>query len=112
MEAQRKRKWLGIAKRYPKMSVEEQSKVKRRMQDWAKLSPEQRRTAREGFKSLAKLPPDKKQDLRDKWDEYQQLPEEERQKLRSTAKTKKTPPQTNSSTGQPSRPPASSGSAK
>src|SRR5258708_2709616 len=56
----RKRKWLGIAKRYPAMKPAEQGKVQHRMQDWAKLTPEQRSTAREGYKSLAKLPPEKK----------------------------------------------------
>ena len=91
LDAPRKKKWIGIAKRYPSMSPSEQEKVPRRMQDWAKLSPEQRRTAREGFKSLSKLPPEKKQSLRDKWEEYQQLPEEEREKLRSIQKAKKLP---------------------
>lgn len=89
LDSPRKKKWIGIAKRYPSMTAAEQEKVQRRMQDWAKLSPEQRRTAREGFKNIAKLPPEKKQSLRDKWEEYQQLPEEEREKLRSTQKTKK-----------------------
>lgn len=89
LDSPRKKKWIGIAKRYPTMTVAEQEKVQRRMQDWAKLSPEQRRTAREGFKSLSRLPPEKKQTLRDKWEEYQQLPEEEREKLRSAQKAKK-----------------------
>lgn len=89
LDAPRKKKWIGIAKRYPSMSEAEQEKVRRRMQDWAKLSPEQRRTAREGFKNISKLPPEKKQSLRDKWEEYQQLPEEEREKLRSSQKVKK-----------------------
>lgn len=89
LNTQRKRKWLGIAKRYPTMKADEQSNVQRRMQDWAKLTAEQRRSAREGFKSISKLPPKQKQVLRDKWEEYQQLPEDERQKLRSTDKPRK-----------------------
>ncbi len=89
LDSPRKKKWIGIAKRYPTMTVAEQEKVQRRMQDWAKLSPDQRRTARQGFKNLSKLPPEKKQTLRDKWEEYQQLPEEEREKLRSAQKAKK-----------------------
>ena len=89
LNAQRKRKWLGIAKRYPKMKPDEQSNVQRRMQDWAKLTAEQRTSARQRFKSISKLPPEKKLVLRDKWEEYQQLPEDERQKLRATEKARK-----------------------
>src|SRR5437016_4917526 len=47
LEPVRKRKWLGIAKRYPKMKPEEQQRVQKRMQTWARLTPEQRRAARE-----------------------------------------------------------------
>ena len=50
LEPERRRKWIGIAKRYPKMKAEEQERVQRRMQAWAKLTPEQRRQARETYK--------------------------------------------------------------
>ena len=43
LETERRRKWIGIAKRYPTMKAEEQERVQRRMQRWAALSPEQRR---------------------------------------------------------------------
>jgi len=36
LEQERRRKWVGIANRYPKMKPEEQERVQRRMQDWAK----------------------------------------------------------------------------
>lgn len=70
LEPERKRKWLGIAKRYPKMTPKGQERVQRRMHAWAKLTPEQRRQARETYKRLAKSP-EKKKALRDKWAEYQ-----------------------------------------
>jgi hypothetical protein len=78
---ERRRKWIGIAKRYPKMKLEEQERVQRRMQDWAKLSPEQRRQARENYKRIVKAPPERREKLRQEWAEYQALPPHERQNL-------------------------------
>ena len=79
-ERERRLKWVGIAKRYPKMNAEEQARVQRRMQAWAKLTPEQRRQARESYKNLAK-DKDRHGNLREQWAEYQALPPEERQSL-------------------------------
>jgi len=79
-EKERRLKWIGIAKRYPKMKPEEHARVQRRMQAWAKLTPEQRRQARESYKNLAK-DKDKHGNLREQWAEYQALPPEERQTL-------------------------------
>ena len=47
LEPARKRNWIGIAKRYPKMKPDEQARAQRRMQAWAKLTPEERQKARE-----------------------------------------------------------------
>jgi len=76
LDAERRQKWLGIAKRYPKMKPEAQARVQRRMQAWAMLTPEQRRQARENYKELAKTAPkEKRPNLREQWAEYQrQLP--------------------------------------
>ncbi len=79
LEPERRRKWLGIAKRYPTMKPEAQARVQRRMQAWAKLTPEQRRQARENYKRMAKSGPQRK--LREHWAEYQSLPPQERQEL-------------------------------
>jgi hypothetical protein len=82
LELERRQKWLVIAKRYPRMTAQEQERVQRRMQAWAKLTPEQRRQARENYKQLAKLPrhtPHKA--LREQWAEYQALSPYERQSL-------------------------------
>jgi len=61
LEPVRKRNWIGIAKRYPKMKPDEQARVQRRMQAWVKLTPKERQAARERYKKMEKLPPDKKQ---------------------------------------------------
>ncbi|MBI2959885.1 MAG: DUF3106 domain-containing protein, partial [Betaproteobacteria bacterium] len=70
LDPQRKRKWVGIAKRYPSMKADEQARVQRRMQEWAKLSPAQRSAARERYKKLEKLPREKRQTLMNEWDQY------------------------------------------
>jgi hypothetical protein len=80
LEPERRRKWVGIAKRYPTMKPEEQARVQRRMQDWAKLTPEQRRQARENYKRMAKSGQQRGK-LREHWAEYQLLPPQERQQL-------------------------------
>jgi len=71
LDAERRLKWIGIAKRYPQMKAEEQARVQRRMHAWAKLTPQQRREARENYKELAKNPKEKRTNLREQWAEYQ-----------------------------------------
>lgn len=88
MEAFRKKKWLGIAKRYPTMRPEEQARIQRRMQDWANLTPEQRTQARTQYKSLKTAPPEKKQAIKEKWEQYKELPDEEKKRLAEKAAKK------------------------
>jgi DNA-binding CsgD family transcriptional regulator len=88
LEPERRQKWIAIAKRYPRMKVQEQERVQRRMQAWARLTPEQRRQARDTYKHLAKTPrqaPNK--DLRQAWAEYQALSPRERDNLAPPAST-------------------------
>lgn len=78
----RRRKWVGIAKRYPTMNAKEQERVQRRMQRWAALTPEQRRQARENYKRIAKQRAEKRnQKLAERWAEYQALPQDERDRM-------------------------------
>src|SRR5258708_1447466 len=63
LEPARKRKWIGIAKRYPKMKPDEQATLQRRMQAWVKLTPKERQAARERYKKMEKPPPGKKKGL-------------------------------------------------
>ena len=82
LDTERRRKWVGVAKRYPGMSAQGQERVQRRMQVWAKLSPEQRRQARETYKKIiVKAPPAKRANLREQWAAYQQLSPQERDTL-------------------------------
>jgi hypothetical protein len=77
---QTRRKWIGIAKRYPGMKPLEQERIQNRMQRWANLSPEQREQARENYKRMAKASAEKRRKLREQWAKYQaSLPPEQRQ---------------------------------
>jgi hypothetical protein len=81
MEYHRRKKWIGIALRFPDMAPDEQRRIQGQMQEWAKLSPEQRRLAREKYQAMNQLPTDKKQELKQKWEEYSNLPADEKEKL-------------------------------
>jgi hypothetical protein len=73
-----KTKWLGIAKRYPAMNLEDQKRVQTRMQKWAKLTAQERDQAREQYRSIGKLAPDRREELHRHWAEYQSLPPHEK----------------------------------
>lgn len=82
IEPERRRKWVGLAKRYPKMDAKAQERVQKRMQRWAALTPKQRQQARENYKRIAKQRAAKKnQKLAERWAEYQSLPPHERDTL-------------------------------
>ena len=91
MDFARKKKWLGIAARYPSMKPEEQARMQQRMRDWAALTPKQRSQARKQYKNLKAAPPEKKQAIREKWEQYEELPEEEKARLSKKAAKPKPP---------------------
>lgn len=82
-DAKRRLKWIGIANRYPKMSVTEQTRVQIRMKEWASLTPEQREKARKKFLEIQQASPEKRDVLREKWQAYENLPAEEKERLRA-----------------------------
>ena len=86
-----RKKWLGIVKRYPSLSAEEQVRMQRRMTDWAKLTPDERKRAREKYKALQKNAPEQKEVVKLKWQEYKELPESEKIRLKAEATQKPTP---------------------
>ena len=49
MEPSRRRKWLGLAERYPKMSADKQARVQSQMRTWAQLTPQQKAQNLESF---------------------------------------------------------------
>ena len=95
MENIRKKKWLGIAERYPSMKQDEQQRMQDRMREWAGLSPTERSKVRDTYKDFKQLPPEQKQVVRQKWEAYSNLPADEKQRIRETGKSSKllaTPP--------------------
>ncbi len=99
MDAFRRKKWLGIANRFPEMSPEERASIQRNIHAWARLAPEERKIAREKYKSLKRIAPDERRIVRQKWEEYAALTDEEKERLR-----KKAPHQKKVKT--PTKPPA------
>jgi Protein of unknown function (DUF3106) len=78
IEDTRKRKWLDIAARFPRMAPEQQQRLRDRMAEWAAMTPAQRNAARLQFETARLVPSDERQA---RWDAYQALPEEQRQAL-------------------------------
>lgn len=81
-DAETKRRWLGVASHFERMSPEEQGRVQQRMNDWVKLSPRERNEARMNFSGARELSPGER---RQRWEAYQALPEDQRRKLTGTA---------------------------
>jgi hypothetical protein len=75
---ERKRKWLKIASRYPKMSPDAQKRLHEQMAEWVRMTPEQRRIARENYQISKGLSRETRQNA---WKAYQLLPEEQKQRL-------------------------------
>lgn len=87
MEGVRKKKWLGIADRYPGMKPDEQQRTQDRMHEWAALTPEQRAKVRDSYKDFNQLPPEQKQVVKQKWEAYSSLPADEKQRVRESGKS-------------------------
>ena len=82
MENIRRKKWLGIAERFPKMTPEEQARVQERMREWAALTPAQRAKVRDSYKEFNQLDPEKKLAVKKKWEAYSNLSEEDKVRAR------------------------------
>jgi hypothetical protein len=85
MDAFRRKKWIGIAQRFPEMTTTEQASMQRNMREWARMAPEERRIAREKYQTLRRVSPEERQFVRHKWEEYSQLADDEKERLRSKA---------------------------
>lgn len=82
IDADRKRKWLEVAGKFPSMTPDDRSRVQDRMAEWARLSPAERGRARLQFQETRKLSP---KDRHERWEAYQSLPPEQRRALASAA---------------------------
>ena len=87
MDNVRRKKWLGIAERYPGMKPEEQRRMQERMREWASLSPEQRAKVRDSYREFNQLPSEQKQTVKQKWEAYSSLPPAEQQRLRQEGRS-------------------------
>lgn len=89
LENIRKKKWLGIADRYPAMKPDEQQRMQDRMREWAALSPSERSKVRDTYKDFNQLPSEQKQVVKQKWEAYSNLSPEERQRIRESGRSSK-----------------------
>jgi len=87
MDSIRRKKWLGIAERYPEMPAKDQRRMQKRMRDWASLTPAQRAKVRDSYKDFKQLPPEQKQIVKEKWKAYSNLPDDEKQRIRENRKS-------------------------
>jgi len=85
LDASRRRKWLDVAGRLPKLQADEQVRMQERMSDWARLTPTERQQARIGFQVTQQVKSDEREA---KWAAYQSLPAEKRQELSDKAASK------------------------
>jgi hypothetical protein len=74
----RKRKWLDLAERLPKMSPDERQRIQDRMADWSRLSPDERGRARQRYQESRGI---SAQERQQRWEAYQALPAERRREL-------------------------------
>ncbi len=74
----RKRKWLDLADRVPRMSPDERARVQDRMAEWSRLSPDERTQARQRYQQSRNLSTEERQQ---RWQAYQALPPERRREL-------------------------------
>lgn len=81
-DAARKKKWIEVADRFPRMPADERRRVQERMADWAALTPAQRAQARMQFQEARRISPEERQA---RWQAYQALPEDERKRLAQSA---------------------------
>lgn len=82
-DAERKRKWLEMAARYPQLSPEGKQRFHERMPGYASLTAAQRATARDNFRRAYELPLEQRQSV---VEQYTQLPEDKKQALAAQAK--------------------------
>ena len=74
LDTTRRKKWVTIANRYPRMKPDEQQRLQGRMQTWAKLTPEERNIARAKYQKLKELPPPQRREISQKWQQQSLAP--------------------------------------
>lgn len=110
IDAPRKRKWIEVADRFPRMPADERQRVQDRMAAWAAMTPAERTRARMQFQETRSIGVEERQA---RWQAYQALPESERARLAQAAR-KPAIPQSSAASRQAvvAAPTSESGSAK
>jgi hypothetical protein len=83
IDADRKQKWLEVARRFPTMPVAERQRIQERMAEWARLTPAERGRARLQFQQSRVLSPEDRQAA---WEQYKALPDDQREALARSAR--------------------------
>jgi len=87
LDSASRKRWLGVAKRYPKMTPVGQKRVQTRMRTWAALTPQQREEARAKYKRMKRK--NGSAELRREWQRYQALSPQEREALAAGERKRK-----------------------
>ena len=83
IEADRKQKWLEVARRFPSLPEAERQRIQQRMVEWARMSPSERGRARLQFQETRQISP---ADRQARWEAYKSLPDEQRRELAQRAR--------------------------
>lgn len=91
LDANRKQKWLAVAKRYQTMMPADQARMHERMAQWSQLTPAQRSTARDNYSAVLSSPSSSgdasgKGNLNEQWAKYQALSPEKKASLAEQSK--------------------------
>lgn len=87
MPETKRRQWIALADRFPKLSAEQQARAQERIQEWAALTSEQRRLARSNYRLARQLGSDARSG---QVQQYDTLTDEQKQVLRQAGRTSNT----------------------
>jgi hypothetical protein len=82
LDANRRLKWLNIARRFHDLDSIGRERLKRRMLAWALLTPEERSAARARYRAINELPPEERRGILVRWRDYQRHLAERQNPLR------------------------------
>jgi len=82
IDADRKQKWIDIARRMPGMPPAERERLQARMTEWTRLSPQERGRARLAYQEAKQVAPQQRQE---RWEAYQTLTPEQKRQLQARA---------------------------
>lgn len=89
LDATGKQKWLEVATRFPRMTPDDQQRVRARMVEWVHMTPQQRSTARLVFQENRDVSREQRQAL---WQQYQALPDDKKRELAQKEIARRTAP--------------------